>query len=84
VIAMSDGQNYKIAFYLVWCGVETTHQFENQSQYNTARAFLDKISKTHIHGDALPPAYLKKFTDFYVIEKEQRAAFQNFMQNFRS
>jgi hypothetical protein len=78
---MADNPNLKIAFYLAWCGAEATHQFESQAQYDAACAFLNTIAKAHIRGDALPSAYSRKVNDFYIIENENREAFQNFMQN---
>ena len=78
---MWDPEKYKIVFYLAWSGAEATQKFESKAQYDAARAFLDTIATTHVSGDKLPLKYSGKVADFYLIEKEQRAAFQKFMMD---
>jgi hypothetical protein len=73
---MPDNPNLKIAYYLAWCGTEATHQFEGQAQYDAACAFLNTIAKAHLRGDTLPSAYARKVSDYYVIEKGHRQAFE--------
>ncbi len=77
---MRNPEEFKIACYMAWSGAEATFQFENKSQYDAARAFLDKISVAHLHGKELPPGFSKTVTDFYCIESRDRAAFRKFMR----
>jgi len=77
---MGNPDGFMIVCYLAWCGAGATYRFSNQSQYNEARAFLDGITNVQFHGDELPPNYSKTMRGYYTIEKKDREAFKNFMQ----
>lgn len=76
---MSQATNYTIIFYLTWCGTETTHAFATKAQYDEARRALDKIARVQVPARELPPGY--SGADYYVIETDQRDAFQKLMQS---
>jgi hypothetical protein len=79
---MWNPENLRIACYTAWSGAEATFRFGNQRQYDAVRAQLDKIAKGHLRGRELPPGFSSTVTDYYFIEKKDRAAFQKIMRDF--
>ncbi len=73
---MRNPEKFKIVCYMAWSGTEATFQFNDESKYNAVRTFLNRIAKTHLRSDELPPRLSNAVTDFYFIEERDRAAFQ--------
>jgi hypothetical protein len=71
---------FKIACYLAWCGAEATFRFPGEKEYETATAFLKKITGGGMEGDSLPAEYARSVKAYYFVDEKNREAFNEIMK----
>jgi len=76
---MKKDQDFSIVCYSAWCGAEATYRFADQTVYEAARVFLDKLTGGPVEGGALPSGY-GGAKAYYFVDSVHRDAFSEFMR----
>ena len=76
---MTNDDGLDIVCYSAWAGAEATYRFPDQKAYDSAKAFLDKLTGGAVDGGMLPSGY-GGAKAYYFVDSVHRDAFSEFMR----
>jgi hypothetical protein len=76
-----DPERFEIACYHAWAGAEATYRLSNKEDYETVRRALDEMTVARAGGKRQASAFFPDHPGYYVIEEQDRAAFEDIMRD---